>query len=101
MTDAQIDTHLDAVLKASGSALRYYSMQKPIDDMRAAMRAAVADLAASAAPAYEGEPDMHAYAARLERQTFEMRKQIEALDLELRSLKAAPVNGPMAPCFHP
>ena len=36
-----IDKHLDAVLRASGSALRHYSMQKKLDDMRAAMRAAI------------------------------------------------------------
>ena len=36
-----IDVHLDAVLRASGSALRRYSMQKTLDDMRAAMRAAM------------------------------------------------------------
>lgn len=37
----QIDKHLDAVLRASGSGLRHYSMQKTIDEMRAAMAAAV------------------------------------------------------------
>jgi len=40
-TDAEVDQHLDAVLKASGSALRYYTMQKSMDDMRAAMRRAM------------------------------------------------------------
>lgn len=38
----EIDQHLDAVLRAAGSALRHYSMQKSLDDMRAAMRAAMA-----------------------------------------------------------
>lgn len=40
MKDA-IDQHLDAVLRAAGSGLRYYSMQKTLDDMRAAMQAAM------------------------------------------------------------
>lgn len=39
---SDIDKHLDAVLRASGSALRYFSMPKTIDDMRGAMRAAIA-----------------------------------------------------------
>lgn len=43
MTPERIDHHLDAILKASGSALRHYSMQKTLDDMRAAMRAAMDD----------------------------------------------------------
>jgi hypothetical protein len=36
-----VDKHLDAVLKASGSALRHYSMHKTIEAMRAAMREAM------------------------------------------------------------
>ena len=39
--DATVDQHLDAVLRASGSALRHYSMPKTLADMRAAMRAAL------------------------------------------------------------
>lgn len=39
--DDAVDRHLDAVLRASGSALRHYTMQKSLDDMRAAMRAAM------------------------------------------------------------
>lgn len=39
--DAEVDARLDAVLKASGSALRYYSVPKTLEDMRAAMRAAM------------------------------------------------------------
>lgn len=46
VTDEHIDKHLDAVLRASGSALKHYSLQKPIDDMRAAMRAALDELKA-------------------------------------------------------
>lgn len=41
----QIDIHLDNILRASGSGLKYYSMQKTLDDMRAALTAAVAALA--------------------------------------------------------
>lgn len=38
---AAIDTHLDAVLRAAGSSLRHYTMQKSLDDMREAMRKAI------------------------------------------------------------
>ena len=38
----QLDKHLDAVLRAAGSGLRHYTMQKTLDDMRAAMRDALA-----------------------------------------------------------
>jgi hypothetical protein len=41
IADDEVDRHLDAVLRASGSALRHYTMQKSLDDMRAAMRAAM------------------------------------------------------------
>lgn len=41
LSDAEIDKHLDAVLKASGSALRNYSMPKTLGDMRKAMRVAI------------------------------------------------------------
>lgn len=41
-TDDMVDEHLDNVLRASGSALRHYSMQKTLDDMRAAVRTAMA-----------------------------------------------------------
>jgi hypothetical protein len=36
-----LDAHLDAILRAAGSGLRYYSMAKTKDDMRAALRAAI------------------------------------------------------------
>ena len=42
MTDEQLDVHLDNILKASGSALKHYSMQKTKDDMRQALREALA-----------------------------------------------------------
>lgn len=35
--DLNIDKHLDAILKASGSGLRYFTMAKTLDDMRNAM----------------------------------------------------------------
>jgi hypothetical protein len=40
-SEALVDQHLDAVLRAAGSGLRYYSMQKTLDEMRAAMRKAM------------------------------------------------------------
>lgn len=36
--DERIDAALDSVLKASGSALRHYTMTKTLTDMREAMR---------------------------------------------------------------
>jgi len=36
-----IDHHLDKVLRASGSGLKFYIMAKTINDMRAAMEAAM------------------------------------------------------------
>lgn len=51
LTDAAIDAQLDAILRASGSALRHYSLPKSINDMRAALRSAVAALALPDAPA--------------------------------------------------
>lgn len=38
LSDEQIDVALDAVLRASGSAMRHYTTQKTIDSMRTAMR---------------------------------------------------------------
>lgn len=38
---AEIDAALDSVLKASGSALRYYSCERTLSDMREAMRQAL------------------------------------------------------------
>lgn len=38
---ATVDKHLDAVLRASGSGLRHYSIQKTLDGMRTAMRTAM------------------------------------------------------------
>jgi len=40
--DSEIDRHLDAVLKASGSALRHYTLNGTVEKMRAAMRSALA-----------------------------------------------------------
>ena len=39
----KIDQHLNAVLRAAGSALRHYSLPKSLEDMRAAMKAAIDD----------------------------------------------------------
>ena len=41
--EQRIDAALDAVLKASGSALKHYTMQKTLDDMRSAMRKVMSD----------------------------------------------------------
>ena len=38
MNDEQIDAMLDDILKAAGSALRYYTLPKSREDMRAAVR---------------------------------------------------------------
>ena len=39
----KIDQHLNAVLRAAGSALRNYSLPKSLEDMRAAMKSAIDD----------------------------------------------------------
>ena len=41
--EQRIDAALDSVLKASGSALRYYTMPKTLADMREAMRKVMFD----------------------------------------------------------
>ena len=41
--DQQIDAALDSVLKASGSALRNYTMPKTLEGMREAMRKVMSD----------------------------------------------------------
>jgi hypothetical protein len=38
----ELDQHLDNILKASGSGLKNYSMQKTLNDMRSALKAAIA-----------------------------------------------------------
>lgn len=43
MDKQKLDQHLNAVLRAAGSALRHYSLPKSLDDMRAAMKAAIDD----------------------------------------------------------
>lgn len=40
-SDAMVNHHLEAVLRASGSSLRYYSMEKTLEEMRGAMRKAM------------------------------------------------------------
>lgn len=44
---AFVDRHLDAVLRAAGSGLRYYSLPKSLDQMRAAMVTALRQAAES------------------------------------------------------
>lgn len=41
--DERIDAALDSVLKASGSALKHYTMPKTLADMREAMRKVMSD----------------------------------------------------------
>ena len=41
--EQRIDEALDTVLRASGSALRHYTMQSTLDDMRKAMRKIMSD----------------------------------------------------------
>lgn len=41
--EERIDAALDSVLKASGSALRHYTMAKTLADMREAMRNVMSD----------------------------------------------------------
>jgi hypothetical protein len=41
LSDEEIDLRIDDVLRASGSSLRHFSIQKTKDDMRAAMRRAL------------------------------------------------------------
>ena len=41
--EERIDAALDSVLKASGSALKYYTMEKTLTDMRNAMRKVMSD----------------------------------------------------------
>jgi len=41
--EQRIDAALDLVLKASGSALRHYTMPKSLADMREAMRKVISD----------------------------------------------------------
>jgi predicted methyltransferase MtxX (methanogen marker protein 4) len=41
LSDEFLDQHLDAILRGAGSALKYYTLQKNIDEMREALRAAI------------------------------------------------------------
>lgn len=59
-----VDRHLDAVLRAAGSALKNYTMQKSLDDMRAAMREAMA-AGALAQPTLTPEQEREAFEAWL------------------------------------
>jgi len=53
MTDDQIDSLLEPILRAAGTSLRHYSMQKSKDEMRAVMRTALAQRTEPAAPVAE------------------------------------------------
>ena len=41
--EQRIDAAIDSILKASGSALKHYTMQKSLDDMRKAMKKIMSD----------------------------------------------------------
>lgn len=41
VTDEEVDVHLEAVLRASGSSLRHFTMHKTLAEMRGAMRTAM------------------------------------------------------------
>jgi hypothetical protein len=45
LPDADVDVLIDAVLTASGSGMRHFTMQRTIDRMREAMRSVVAKAA--------------------------------------------------------
>ena len=55
LTDAEIDTRLDAVLRASGTALKHFSMPSTLCAMRTAMRAAIQAQAGDAPADTKGE----------------------------------------------
>lgn len=69
LTLEQIDAHLDAILRAAGSALRHYTTQKSLDDMRAALRAA---LSATQPASAQGAGEAYAYAVYFPDQPTEM-----------------------------
>jgi hypothetical protein len=48
LTNDQLDALIDPILRAAGSALRHYTMQKSRDDMRQAMRDALVQAASGA-----------------------------------------------------
>jgi len=72
----KIDAHLDSVLRASGSALRHYSMKKSIDDMRMAMSAAM-------------NSETESLLAQNERLLDAGKKALDAMDSAKKLLKSA------------
>lgn len=44
LSDQQCDQIADAILRAAGSALRHYTMQKSRDDIRAAVRLSISNI---------------------------------------------------------
>lgn len=55
--EQRIDEALDSVLKASGSALRHYTMTKTLTDMREAIRKVMSDAAADGHEATQKRTD--------------------------------------------
>jgi hypothetical protein len=60
----ELDQHLDNILKASGSGLKNYSMQKTLNDMLSALKAAIAAEREACAKIVEDSPsyDWHKFA---------------------------------------
>lgn len=85
-SQAKVDLHLDAVLGASGSALRNYSMEKTLADMRSAMRSAMA----AASQAELDHDDQAAGMVLLGTQWLEQNAPIKAGE-GLRKLAAYPL----------
>jgi len=93
LSDEEIDTHLDAVLRASGSALKHYSMHSTRQAMRAAMRAierAVVERVAEPAPQPSAEPTVPATSVEwLLAQCEEYQRRAHEAEREVLALRAA------------
>lgn len=59
LSDEQLDEHINAILRPSGTRISNYTMQKSRDDMRAAMRAILSTSQPAAAQADERCPIVH------------------------------------------
>jgi hypothetical protein len=75
MNTAQLDELLDQILRASGSRLRNYTMQKHIDDMREAVRQVYKAGWNDAAKAFGGCPIVTENEAALRQVAADIRKE--------------------------
>ena len=89
MIDDRLDVHLDNILKASGSALKHYSMQKTKDDMRQALRQAIAEL--------ESQKPV-ATLENLEQEIYENTRNFVSLDVMEWMLKRYYTHPPQRKC---